>query len=59
MPVADTLVAAVHRAPSLLLYHPPSLPILQYHVIPAGAVLSSELKDNQTFATALPSQTLL
>lgn len=27
--------------------------VLQYHVIPAGAVLSSELKDNQTFTTAL------
>jgi hypothetical protein len=32
----------------------PSLsPLPQYHVIPAGAVLSSQLKDNQTFATAL------
>ncbi|WIA32299.1 hypothetical protein OEZ86_003144 [Tetradesmus obliquus] len=27
--------------------------VLQYHVIPAGAVMSSQLKDNQTFTTAL------
>jgi hypothetical protein len=32
---------------------PPAAVHLQYHVIPAGAVLSSQLKDNQTFSTAL------
>jgi hypothetical protein len=41
------------RCPAPALPSRPTPLPLQYHVIPAGAVLSSQLKDNQTFATAL------